>query len=264
MNQPYFHFAMKLGTLLRFWVVDAPVPSVLIDEGIIFILNYTSFLFKKDKGGSMSWDTLQQWKNAHNDSQIWHPHQQYHFRGPARQLGSGGLTNFAMRMDRVAMPLIKVCLAEGQTVWLQLSFKFWSRNCQHCFREKTSHSSKKFCEKFRNKTNFKPFGPQVERGTRPQASARSPPRKIISSQIKKQIQKERFKKWVLSASGEARGVSSMFCPKSPPVKSNSNAPKRCHQAARALKLYSVDHQILKTQFHIRVPDFFRRPNILSD
>ena len=46
-------------------------------------------------------------KDAHYDFQIRQQHQPSTFHGPARQFGSGGLGAFAMRMGRVAMPLMK-------------------------------------------------------------------------------------------------------------------------------------------------------------
>ena len=45
--------------------------------------------------------------DAHYDFQIRQQHQQSTFHGPARQFGSGGMGAFAMRMGRVAMPLMK-------------------------------------------------------------------------------------------------------------------------------------------------------------
>ena len=46
--------------------------------------------------------------DAHYDSQIGlQSHHQTTFGGPARQFGSGGMGAFAMRMGRVAVPLVK-------------------------------------------------------------------------------------------------------------------------------------------------------------
>ena len=45
--------------------------------------------------------------DAHYDFQIRQQHQPPTFHGPARQFGSGGMDAFAMRMGRVAMPLMK-------------------------------------------------------------------------------------------------------------------------------------------------------------
>ena len=45
--------------------------------------------------------------DAHYDFQIRQQHQPSTFHGPARQFGSGGMGAFAMRMGRVAMPLMK-------------------------------------------------------------------------------------------------------------------------------------------------------------
>ena len=45
--------------------------------------------------------------DAHYDFQIRQQHQQSTFHGPARQFDSGGMGAFAMRMGRVAMPLMK-------------------------------------------------------------------------------------------------------------------------------------------------------------
>ena len=46
--------------------------------------------------------------DAHYDSQIrLQSHHQTTFGGPARQFGSGGMGAFAMRMGRVAVPLVK-------------------------------------------------------------------------------------------------------------------------------------------------------------
>ena len=45
--------------------------------------------------------------DADYDFQIRQQHQQSTFHGPARQFGSGGIGAFAMRMGRVAMPLMK-------------------------------------------------------------------------------------------------------------------------------------------------------------
>ena len=45
--------------------------------------------------------------DAHYDFQIRQQHQPPTFHGPARQFGSGGMGAFAMRMGRVAMPLMK-------------------------------------------------------------------------------------------------------------------------------------------------------------
>ena len=45
--------------------------------------------------------------DAHYDFQIQQQHQQSTFHGPARQFSSGGMGAFAMRMGRVAMPLVK-------------------------------------------------------------------------------------------------------------------------------------------------------------
>ena len=45
--------------------------------------------------------------DAHYDFQIRQQHQQFTFHGPARQFGSGGMGAIAMRMGRVAMPLLK-------------------------------------------------------------------------------------------------------------------------------------------------------------
>ena len=43
------------------------------------------------------------------------------FRGPARQYRSGGLDAFAMRMGRVAMPLVKqYVMPNGQRTWKEL------------------------------------------------------------------------------------------------------------------------------------------------
>ena len=45
--------------------------------------------------------------DAHYDFHIRQQHQSSTFQGPARQFGSGGMGAFAMRMGRVAMPLMK-------------------------------------------------------------------------------------------------------------------------------------------------------------
>ena len=46
--------------------------------------------------------------DAHYDSQIrLQSHHQTTFGGPARQFGSGGIGALAMRMGRVAVPLVK-------------------------------------------------------------------------------------------------------------------------------------------------------------
>ena len=45
--------------------------------------------------------------NAHFDFQIPQQHQQSTFHGPSRQFGSSGMGAFALRMGRVAMPLMK-------------------------------------------------------------------------------------------------------------------------------------------------------------
>ena len=45
--------------------------------------------------------------DAHYDFQIRQQHQPSTFHGPARQFGSGGMGALAMRMGRVAMPLMK-------------------------------------------------------------------------------------------------------------------------------------------------------------
>ena len=45
--------------------------------------------------------------DAHYDFQIRHQHQQSTFNGLARQFGSGGMGAFAVRMGRVAKPLMK-------------------------------------------------------------------------------------------------------------------------------------------------------------
>ena len=45
--------------------------------------------------------------DAHYDFQIRQQHQPSTFHGPARQFGSGGMGAIAMRMGRVAMPLMK-------------------------------------------------------------------------------------------------------------------------------------------------------------
>ena len=45
--------------------------------------------------------------DAHYDFQIRQQHQPSTFHGPARQFGSGGIGAFAMRIGRVAMPLMK-------------------------------------------------------------------------------------------------------------------------------------------------------------
>ena len=45
--------------------------------------------------------------DAHYDFQIRQQHQPSTFHGPARQFGSGGMSAFAMRIGRVAMPLMK-------------------------------------------------------------------------------------------------------------------------------------------------------------
>ena len=45
--------------------------------------------------------------DAHYDSQIRQQYQQPAFHGPARQFGPGGMGAFAMRMGRVAMPLMR-------------------------------------------------------------------------------------------------------------------------------------------------------------
>ena len=45
--------------------------------------------------------------DARYDFQIRQQHQPSTFHGPARQFGSGGMVAFAMRMGRVAMPLMK-------------------------------------------------------------------------------------------------------------------------------------------------------------
>ena len=47
------------------------------------------------------------------------------FRGPARQHGSGGLGAFAMRMSRVAMPLVnQYVMPKGQRIWKELTIGF--------------------------------------------------------------------------------------------------------------------------------------------
>ena len=51
--------------------------------------------------------------DAHYDFQIRQQHQPSTFHGPARQFGSGGMDAFAMRMGRVAMPLMKKYVLPG-------------------------------------------------------------------------------------------------------------------------------------------------------
>ena len=65
--------------------------------------------------------------DAHYDSQIRpQSHHQTTIGGPARQFGSGGMGAFSMRMGRVAVPLVKKCVASCKRVWKELSFCFCS------------------------------------------------------------------------------------------------------------------------------------------
>ena len=61
--------------------------------------------------------------DAHYDFQIRQQHQQSTFHGPARQFGSGGMGAFALRMGRVAMPLVeKYVLPVAEEFAKNLSF----------------------------------------------------------------------------------------------------------------------------------------------
>ena len=83
-------------------------------SGLINEINYlspskssSSFLLKTAQGSSRTKCRLHNNMDAHYDFQIRQQHQQSTFHGPARQFGSGGMGAFAMRMGRVAMPLMK-------------------------------------------------------------------------------------------------------------------------------------------------------------
>ena len=93
--------------------------------------------------------------DAHYDSQIrLQSHHQTAFGGPARQFGSGGMGAFAMRMGRVAVPLVKkyvlaVAKEFGKNLILLLFL-----TVKRCFRKKeTSQSFERHFGKKCNENN---------------------------------------------------------------------------------------------------------------
>ena len=77
--------------------------------------------------------------DAHYDLQIRQQRQQSTFHGLARQYGSGGMGAFAMRMGRVAMPLMKTyILSVAEELGRNLVSSFVSEFINIVSRKKTT------------------------------------------------------------------------------------------------------------------------------